>query len=80
MKNNFDRIILAVSVTNLQSTYYSDKTVFNFLKNLKPVVVCAYSIFVYDLTEDKLAITKFVELLEKLGYYEDVEYIKSKFL
>lgn len=80
VKNNFTRIVIAVSVTNLQSTYYVDKTVFNFLKTVEPTTVVAHSIFVYDITENHNLITEFLKLLEKVGYREDIEYIKSKFL
>lgn len=80
IKNNIERIIIAVSVTNLQSTYYQDKTVFNFLKNINPTVVCNDSIFVYDITEQKDLLEKFIQLLSRLGYYEDIEYISKKFL
>lgn len=79
-KNGIERIIIAVSVTNLQSTYYKDKTVFNFLKGLNPVYVCSDSIFIYDITKHKEIIEKFVQLLLQLNYTEDVEYIRRKFL
>lgn len=78
--NKIDRIILAISITNLQATYYKDKEVFSFLKKLKPIAICAASIFVYDLTENKDTLRKFVELLNNLGYNEDVNYITKNFL
>ena len=58
-----EKILLAVSATNLQATYYADKQVFSFLKDIKPVKVAANSIFVYDLKADPGAYAKFRELL-----------------
>ncbi len=77
IKNNPKKIVVAISVTNLQSTYYKDKTIFNFLKKIKPVYIAADSIFVYDITNNKDALKNFVTLLENLGYYEDVKYINK---
>jgi hypothetical protein len=79
IKNNLKRIVVAVSVTNLQSTYYKNKTIFNFLKEIVPVYRAADSIFVYDITENKKVLQKFVDLLSSLGYDEDVEYINKIF-
>ncbi|MCG3203703.1 MAG: hypothetical protein KCHDKBKB_00375 [Elusimicrobia bacterium] len=39
---------LAISVTQLQGTYYADPTVFSWLKKYEPVKKVAHSIFVYD--------------------------------
>ncbi len=44
--------LLAVSETNLQSVYYDDKTVFDWLRNRRPDFVAGHSIFLYDLTGD----------------------------
>ncbi|MFN3551369.1 MAG: glycosyltransferase family 39 protein, partial [Endomicrobiia bacterium] len=56
VKNNYERVIIGVSVTNLQATYYQDKTIFNFLKKLRPLVEIADSIFIYDISEEKFAL------------------------
>lgn len=80
IKDGYDRVIIAVSVTNLQSTYYKDKTVFNFLKKLTPIFVAADSIFVYELTNKQKELKEFITLLRKIGYYEDINYISKKFL
>jgi uncharacterized membrane protein YidH (DUF202 family) len=40
---------LAISVTNLRSTYFADKTAFAWLDDIPPTRIIAYSIFVYDL-------------------------------
>ncbi|MBI5210371.1 MAG: hypothetical protein HY927_10405 [Elusimicrobia bacterium] len=47
-----DRVLLAVSATNLQSTYYARKDSFEWLKTRRPLRVAGYSIFLYDLTDD----------------------------
>ena len=80
IKNNPKKVVIAISVTNLQSTYYKDKTVFSFLKEIKPTYTAADSIFVYDITEKRNELQKFVNLLESLGYNKDVEYINRMFL
>jgi hypothetical protein len=46
------RVLLAVSATNLQGTYYRDPAVFAWLRARAPVFVAGHSIFLYDLTED----------------------------
>ncbi len=79
-EEGYDRVIIAVSVTNLQSTYYKDKTVFNFLKKIDPIFIAADSIFVYDITNNIETLHEFIKLLEKLEYNEDVMYITKNFL
>lgn len=44
--------ILAISVNNLQSAYFYDKQLFQWLKERKPDAKIGYSIFVYDITDD----------------------------
>ncbi|MHB9154151.1 MAG: hypothetical protein ACYC5N_00495, partial [Endomicrobiales bacterium] len=44
------RVLFAISATNLQATYYADKKVFSFLKEIEPEAVIARSLFVYDLS------------------------------
>jgi len=46
-----DNIFFAISVTNLQATYYENKKVFNWLKEIRPYKIISYSIFIYDLTD-----------------------------
>ncbi|MCX7956823.1 MAG: hypothetical protein N2643_02885 [Endomicrobia bacterium] len=79
-ESNFDKVIVAVSVTNLQGTYYKDKKVFNFLKIIKPDYIVADSIFIYDITKKKFQLEKFIGLLTQLNNNEDVYYINKKFL
>lgn len=43
---------LAISATNLQATYYLDKTVFDWLKEKTPRTVAGHSIFIYDFSHD----------------------------
>ncbi len=58
-----ERVLLAVSATNLQSTYYKGHKVFDWLKERTPVFTAGYSIFLYDLTEDKEGIRHLAGLL-----------------
>ncbi|GAH54651.1 unnamed protein product, partial [marine sediment metagenome] len=44
-----DRIVVAISITNLNSTYYSEKGIFDWLKKYKPDKIIAHSIFIYEL-------------------------------
>ncbi|MCX5790498.1 MAG: hypothetical protein NTX64_18655 [Elusimicrobia bacterium] len=47
------RVLLAISATNLQGTYYPDSAAFAWLKARKPLAVSGRSIFLYDLTADE---------------------------
>ncbi|MCB4755642.1 MAG: hypothetical protein LHV69_01175 [Elusimicrobia bacterium] len=49
---------LAISVTNLQATYYANKDVFHWLLSYKPWKVVGHSIFVYDFAKDPDALKK----------------------
>ena len=60
-------LLLAVSATNLQGTYYSDKDTFSWLKDRKPVHTAGYSIFIYDLTADKDGLGKLAALFDREG-------------
>ncbi len=80
VRNKYDRIIIAVSVTNLQCTYYAEKDIFDFLKSISPIAYIADSILVYDITKNREAIKGFLQLLKRMGRREDIEYVKSKFL
>lgn len=44
---------IAISVNNLQNVHLINKTCFNWLKNYKPIAKIGYSIFVYNITDDK---------------------------
>lgn len=55
--------LLAISATNLQCTYYADKHVLDFIKELTPVAVVARSIIVYDLTGKSAVLEKLNELM-----------------
>ncbi|HBL18219.1 MAG TPA: hypothetical protein DD417_16065 [Elusimicrobia bacterium] len=46
------RVLFAVSATNLQAQYITDKTVFDWLKPKHPIAVAGHSIFLYDLSAD----------------------------
>jgi 4-amino-4-deoxy-L-arabinose transferase-like glycosyltransferase len=60
-------VLLAVSATNLQGTYYPDKETFSWLKARKPVHTAGYSIFVYDLSADKEGLGKLAALFDREG-------------
>ncbi|MDO8803011.1 MAG: hypothetical protein Q7R35_01145 [Elusimicrobiota bacterium] len=60
-------LLLAVSATNLQGTYYPDKETFSWLKSRKPVFTAGYSIFVYDLSSDKEGLEKLASLFDREG-------------
>ncbi|MBN1823657.1 MAG: glycosyltransferase family 39 protein [Endomicrobiales bacterium] len=57
-------VLFAISATNLQATYYKDKGVFSFLKDVVPEAVVARSIFVYDLTKNKRAFLELTNLIK----------------
>jgi hypothetical protein len=60
-------MLLAVSATNLQGTYYPDHDTFSWLKSRKPAYTAGYSIFVYDLTADKDGLGKLAALFDREG-------------
>jgi len=43
--------MVAISATNLQNVYLSDKKFYNWLKHYEPIDKNGYSIFVYDLDQ-----------------------------
>ena len=72
-------ILLAVSATNLQGTYFPDKETFSWLKSRRPVFTAGYSVFVYDLTRDKEALGKLGALLDREGRNQEADclYVKA---
>ncbi len=50
--------MFAISVTNLQATYYGNSTVFDWLRGFTPTKKIADSIFVYDFSEHPEAIAR----------------------
>ncbi len=69
--SKWDRMLLAVSATNLQATYYPDKKFFDWLKSRKPVFTAGYSIFVYDLTNDPQGLTELADNFDKMGMNDE---------
>jgi hypothetical protein len=53
-----DDIFFAISVTNLQATYYAGKDVFKWLKVYEPDKIIADSIFIYNLTDKPEALNQ----------------------
>ena len=62
-----ERVLVAVSATNLQAAYFVEKELFGWLKSREPLAVAAHSIFLYDLTEDEAACRSLVGLLAADG-------------
>ncbi len=61
----FDKVLFAISATNLQSVYYKNKDTYDWLKDIKPVFRAGYSIFLYDLTNNKDGINRLVGFFDK---------------
>ncbi|MBU2531058.1 MAG: hypothetical protein KKD35_08500, partial [Elusimicrobia bacterium] len=61
----FDKVLFAISATNLQSVYYKNKDTYNWLKDIKPIFRAGYSIFLYDLTNNKDGINRIVGFFDK---------------
>ena len=66
-------VLLAVTATNLQATYYSDKKTYDWLKARRPVFSAGYSIFLYDLTRDPEGLQKLAALLDREGRNDEAE-------
>lgn len=63
----FQRVLVAISATNLQAAYFVEKDLFGWLKARPPLAVAAHSIFLYDLTGDEPAVRHLASLLEAEG-------------
>jgi hypothetical protein len=66
-------VLLAVSATNLQATYYSDKKTYDWLKARRPVFSAGHSIFLYDLTQDPEGLRALAGLLDREGRNDEAE-------
>ncbi len=66
-------VLLAVSVTNLQSTYYADKSTYDWLKDRKPLFDAGNSIFLYDLTSDGPGLRKLAALFDREGRDQEAD-------
>jgi hypothetical protein len=73
-----DKVLLAVSATNLQSTYYPDKKTYDWLKTRNPVFTAGYSIFVYDLTKDADGTVKLAELFDRNGQNAEADCLYAR--
>jgi hypothetical protein len=71
-------VLLAVSATNLQGTYYPDKKTFSWLKSRKPVFTAGYSIFVYDLSSDKEGLEQLAALFDRDGRNSEADCLYAK--
>jgi hypothetical protein len=61
------RDVLAISVFNLQGTFFPDKATFRWLLSRTPVAKIGYSIYVYDLTGDAEGHRQLAEVYRKNG-------------
>ncbi len=66
---------LAVSLNNMHSLLYNDKTVFNWLKSYSPVKIIGHTIYVYDITNDYNSYYNIGIL-----YYKVLNHIKKAFV
>jgi len=71
-------ILLAVSATNLQGTYYPDKKSFDWLKGRAPAFTAGYSIFVYDLTRDAEGLERLAALFDREGRNDEAECLYAR--
>ncbi|MBI4350505.1 MAG: hypothetical protein HY550_03610 [Elusimicrobia bacterium] len=71
-------VLLAVSATNLQGTYYPDKATFSWLKARKPVFTAGYSIFVYELSSDKEGLEKLAALFDREGRNDEADCLYAR--
>ena len=75
-----DKLLLAVSATNLQSAYYPDKKTYDWLKDRKPAFKAGYSIFLYDLSSDKEGAEKLADLFDHNGMNQEADCVRGKWL
>jgi hypothetical protein len=59
--------ILAISATNLQGVFNPHNQLFAWLRKHQPITKIGYSIFIYDLTEDREGLAKLEDLYAKAG-------------
>jgi hypothetical protein len=73
-----DRVLLAVSATNLQTTYYADHSIFDWLKTRRPLLTAGRSIFLYDLTDDAEGIRQLAGLVEAAGDPAEAAWLRNR--
>jgi hypothetical protein len=73
-----DRVLFAVSATNLQTAYYADHTLFDWLRPRRPLLVAGRSIFLYDLTDDPEAVLRLAGLAEAAGDPESARWLRER--
>lgn len=72
------RILLAVSATNYQHTFGADKAIWDFLRPIEPTAELAYSIFLYDLTDNQAALRSLASLLERDGQPDQAQRLRDR--
>lgn len=74
----WDRVLLAVSATNLQGAYYKDRNTFTWLKKRGPLFISGYSIFVYDLTSDGDGLLRLSGIFKEGGFREEAARLAAR--
>ncbi len=77
---SFTRQLVAISVTNLEGIYITDKNFFSWLDRREPVYRAGNTIFLYDLTADREGVMKIAETLYKQKLSGPAAYLKAKAL
>ncbi len=73
-----EELLLAVSATNLQGTYYPDRDTYGWLKERKPGFSAGYSIFLYDLSADRDGTSRLAGLFDRNGMNEEAECLYAR--
>jgi len=73
-----ERVLLAVSATNLQGVYYSRRGLFNWLKKEKPAFSAGYSILVYDLTARRGPLEELAGVFDLLALKKEAACLRSR--
>jgi hypothetical protein len=73
-----DPVLLAVSATNLQTAYYADHTLFDWLKARRPLLKAGRSVFLYDLSADVDAVRRLAGIVEAAGDPAEAGWLRSR--
>ncbi len=61
------KILLAVSATNFQSTYFDDRDLFSWLKERKPAAFVGGSILVFEIGDDAESHRRLADIFDRMG-------------
>lgn len=59
--------LVAISATTLQGPYFSDHSLYHWLKEYRPVKRIGYSIFIYDITDDAMAYRRLGDIYSRFN-------------